>query len=376
MRIVDLFSGAGGMTFGFYYSLKDGKFVRNNDCEIVFANEKDKSAAEAFKLNFPDIKLKNCDIKNISEKTVKELIGTEEIDVIIGGPPCQSFTTIGVRKYDDKAKLYKEYRRMLKIIKPKIFIYENVKGILSMKDGTNRLIMSRLFEKFETIGNDLGYSVSYKTLNAVDYGVPQYRERVFIVGTRKDINIKWEFPNKELNKITIKEAISDLPRIKQGEKKVFYINEPNNNFQKLMRSSNETFTFHQAALHKEKINIVIKNVKQGKGRLDFNKLIKKGKISKKYKLTSGYNNTYGRLISKRPCTTITHNMSTPSSLRCIHYSQNRALTPREGARIQSFPDWFHFFGSLSDVKSQIGNAVPPLLAMELYEQTKIALNGG
>ncbi|MDR1839771.1 MAG: DNA cytosine methyltransferase, partial [Treponema sp.] len=103
MRIVDLFSGVGGMTFGFYYSLKNGKFVKNENCEIVFANEKNISAAKAFSLNFPDVKMRNCDIKSLKKQTVSELIGTDGIDLIIGGPPCQSFTTIGTRKYDDKA---------------------------------------------------------------------------------------------------------------------------------------------------------------------------------------------------------------------------------------------------------------------------------
>ena len=372
MRIVDLFSGVGGMTFGFYYSLENGKFVKNKNCEIVFANEKSKSAAKAFGLNFHDIEMLNRDIKYLKEQTISNLIGTGEIDLIIGGPPCQSFTTIGVRKYDDKARLYNEYIRMLKIIKPKMFIFENVKGILSMKDGTNYSVLKRIKDRF---GKE-GYSVSDQVLNAVNYGIPQYRERVFIVGTRKDINISWVFPEGDSTRLTIKDAISDLPSLLQGKTKSIYEKEPSNDYQKLMRFSNESLTYHYAALHGDKINTVIKNIKQGQGRLDFNKLIDEGLVDEEYRLTSGYNNTYGRLTAKKPCTTITHNMSTPSSLRCIHYSQNRALTPREGARIQSFPDWFQFSGNMSEVKSQVGNAVPPLLAIALYGQAQKALNGG
>ena len=108
---------------------------------------------------------------------------------------------------------------------------------------------------------------------------------------------------------------------------------------------------------------------------NFNKLIEKGLVDEKYKLTSGYANTYGRLIEDQPCTTITNNMSTPSGLRCIHYEQNRALTPREGARIQSFPDWFQFVGDKANVTTQIGNAVPPLLAIALAKQIDSALKG-
>ena len=375
MRIVDLFSGVGGMTFGFYYCLEDGRFVRNKKCEIIFANEKNINAAKAFSINFPDVKMLNYDIKDLRKKTILNLIGTEEIDIIIGGPPCQSFTTIGRRIYDDKAKLYKEYIRMLKIIKPRMFIFENVKGILSMKDGANHSVLKRIIEKFENIDNNFGYSVSHQTLNAVNYGIPQYRERVFIVGIRKESNITWSFPEGNNSNLSIDGAINDLPPLKQGEIKEHYNKEPANDYQKLMRFPNKTLTYHYAALHSEKINLVMKNVAQGEGRSNFNQLVDKGLIDERYRLTSGYENTYGRLTAKRPCTTITYNMSTPSSLRCIHYEQNRSLTPREGARIQSFPDWFQFYGSLSEVKSQIGNAVPPLLAIALREQAEIAISG-
>jgi len=374
MRIVDLFSGAGGMTFGFYYSHKNGKFVKNNECEIVFANEKDTNAAHAFKLNFPDINMLNCDIKKLKEENICKLIGKKEIDLIIGGPPCQSFTTIGKRRYDDEARLYSEYKRMLKIIKPRMFIFENVKGILSMKDGSHKSVLNRIIEKFGSIDDNLGYKVSFETLDAVNFGIPQFRERVFIIGIRNDLNLSWSFPKGNNSRISIKEAICDLPSIKQGKEQIYYDKEPFNEYQKLMRYSNEALTYHYAALHGEKINTVIKNIPQGKGRPYFNSLVDKGIVDKKYRLTSGYNNTYGRLISKIPCMTITHNMSTPSSLRCIHYSQDRALTPREGARIQSFPDSFKFYGSLSDAKSQIGNAVPPLLAIALCEQAEITLS--
>ena len=374
MRIVDLFSGVGGMTFGFYYSLENGKFVKNKNCEIVFANEKEINTATAFKLNFPNVTMLNRDIKSLTKQSVSNLIGTGEIDMIIGGPPCQSFTTIGTRRYDDKAKLYREYKRLLKIIRPRMFIFENVKGILSMKDRANNSVLDRIIKKFENIDDSLGYKVSYETLDAVNFGVPQYRERVFIIGIRNDLNLTWIFPNGNDSKLSIKDAICDLPPLKQGKEKTNYEKNPLNSYQEIMRYSNSSLTFHYAALHSEKINTVIKNTAQGKGRPDFNLLVDKGIVDETYRLTSGYDNTYGRLIAKRPCTTITHNMSTPSSLRCIHYSQDRSLTPREGARIQSFPDWFKFYGTLSEVKSQIGNAVPPLLALALYEQSEKTLS--
>lgn len=134
MRIVDLFSGAGGLTFGFYYRLKGDTFVRNRKNTFLFANEYNRLAGDAFEANYPDIPLLRNDIKTITEAQVRDLIGEEPVDIIIGGPPCQSFSTIGKRRYDDKAKLYTEYIRLLSIIRPKMFLFENVKGMLSMRE--------------------------------------------------------------------------------------------------------------------------------------------------------------------------------------------------------------------------------------------------
>ena len=134
MRIIDLFSGAGGLTFGFYYRIRKNKFVRNRKNSFVFANELDSFAAEAFTTNFPDIKMLNEDIKLLDKEKIKEMIGDEPVDLIIGGPPCQSFSTVGQRVFDEKATLYEEYLRILSIAKPKIFLFENVKGMLSMKE--------------------------------------------------------------------------------------------------------------------------------------------------------------------------------------------------------------------------------------------------
>lgn len=371
MRIVDLFSGVGGLTFGFYYNIVNGEFVRNENCNIVFANEYDKAAAEAFKMNFPDINMINKNIKDLTEKEVCEIIGDDDIDVIIGGPPCQSYTTIGKRKYDDKAKLYNEYYRMLSIIRPRMFLFENVKGMLSMKDENNNLIINDIESKFANIDGNLGYNIQYRILDAVDFGVPQSRERVFIIGIRNDLDAQWTFPVREdgFQNITLKEAISDLPRVLSGQEiRRYGRKRPRNEYQRLMRGNNIGLTCHFSSQYGDKIQTIINNVIQGEGKDYINRLVDEGKLAEEYRLTSGYKNTYGRLVANRPCTTITKNMSTPSGLRCIHYEQNRALTAREGARIQSFPDWFRFFGNHTEIKTQIGNAVPPLLAMRLARQ--------
>jgi len=405
INVVDLFSGAGGMTLGFQYEIKNNSFKKNNVFNILFANEYDCDAASTFRKNFPNINMIEKDIKTLGNEEVKQLVGINSVDVIIGGPPCQSFSTVGKRIFDDKAKMYEQYLKMLNIIRPKIFIFENVCGILSMReifykkdqdgnviyeiiktkrgkelkrpiiDHKGEKVLSKIERQFKDIDKGFGYKIYKQTLKASDFGVPQDRNRVFIVGVRNDIDKVWEYPEPtygkgELSYMTIKEAIDDLPKLEPGESKGNYILPPQNHYQKLMRKRSNKLTHHFTSVYGDKIQTVINNVKQGQGKNDFNKLIDAGKIDKKYKLTSGYANTYGRLVENQPCTTITNNLTTPSSLRCIHYRDNRALSPREGARIQSFPDWFEFCGNKGKIAMQIGNAVPPLLAMAMAEQVR------
>lgn len=373
MNIVDLFSGAGGLTFGFYYNLNNNCFIRRDNV-FLFANEIDTNAAKAFSLNFPDINILCEDIKKIDEDRIKKMIGNQEVDVIIGGPPCQSYSFVGKRRYDDKAQMYKEYLKMLSIIQPKMFVFENVKGILSMKNSDGILIMDEIRKKFGEIENKIGYRIQYKTLNASDYGVPQNRERVVIIGVRNDLNINFEFPYPTVErKITLKEAISDLPSINYESDAKRYKQGRPTDYQSLMKQNNRTLTHHNTSRHSEKLEIVMRYVRCGEGKDDFNKLVDNGIIDERYRLTSGYHNTYGRLEPDKPCTTITNNFTSPSCLRCIHYNQNRPLSIREGARIQSFPDTFYFYGNEGDIKKQIGNAVPPLLAIEIATAIERAL---
>lgn len=398
MIIVDLFSGAGGLTFGFYFKLINGEFVENKSNSFAFANEYDKNAAAAFKKNYPHIHMENCDIKDLKEEKIKELIKNKSVDLIIGGPPCQSFSTIGQRQFDDKAKLYIEYLRMIGIIKPKLFLFENVKGLLSMRevfykrDSDGNIIYEytntenktskkprkkpvvdhygdKIMDIMEKQFKELGYTIYHKLFNAVEFGVPENRERVFIVGVRNDIKIDKELVSPKIKPfITIKEAISDLPIVGENEKKNKYVIEPHNDYQKLMRGKCREITQHYCGEYGDKIRTVIEHVRQGEGKNNFNDLVDAGEVAEIYRLTSGYANTYGRLIENQPSPTITNNMTTPSASRCIHYSQNRALTPREGARIQSFPDWYQFVGKKEHVTKQIGNAVPPLLSISLARQ--------
>ena len=372
-KVADLFSGAGGLTLGFQYKIRNNSFVPNEDFDVIFANEYDEMAAEAFKCNFPDIEMIHEDIVDVtSEMLNSKGIDVSGIDLVIGGPPCQSYSTIGGRNYDDRAKMYEEYIRMLGILKPKMFIFENVTGLLSMKNDEGNPVLDDIKRMFVAIDAGLSYKIEIETLNARDYGVPQSRERVFIVGIKEGLSIDaFSFPAAKITGdkyLTIEDAISDLPKLAMGEEKTVYQVAPKTDYQRLMRGNNEILREHKSGTHGDKMQMVIKNVKPGEGRNDFNRLIDSGKIDRKYYLTSGYANTYGRLWWDRPSTTLTNSFGTPSTLRCIHPIEDRALTTREGARLQSFPDWVEFYGNKYEKNSQVGNAVPPLLAIAIAEE--------
>lgn len=378
IRVVDLFSGAGGLTLGFKNKILNDTFVKSDDYNILFANEIDKNASDAFSLNFPQIPMLNCSITQITQNyLVENNIEYSDVDLVIGGPPCQSFSTVGRRQYDERAQMYKEYRRMLSFLQPKVFLFENVTGLMTMKNAEGLPVLEDIkyeFSDFSDFGINLSYEIKESVMNAKHFGVPQNRERVFLVGMRRDLEseFNWEFPDAELISedefLTLEDAIGDLPKLGNGEKKEYYESNPYTFYQKLMRNNSVELTHHVNGLNGERMLKIMKTVTPGKGKNYINELVETGKLDEKYFLTSGYHNTYGKLWWDRPSSTITNNLSTPSSLRCIHPIQNRALTPREGARIQSFPDTFQFIGNKENINSQIGNAVPPLLAMAIAQK--------
>lgn len=378
IRVVDLFSGAGGLTLGFKNKVENNVFMESNEFDILFANEINKDASDAFLLNFPEIPMLNCSITDINESYLKDRnIDYTNVDIVIGGPPCQSFSTVGKRQYDERAKMYREYRRVLTFIQPKVFLFENVTGLLTMKNDEKQPVLEDIKESFGDFSDfdiDLSYEIKDSVLNAKHFGIPQNRERVFLIGIRKDLEIThdWKFPESEIDDefLTLEDAIGDLPSLGNGETKDLYETAPYTYYQKLMRNQCNYLMNHVNGINGEKMLTIMKEVEPGQGRNYINSLVDSGELDEKYYLTSGYDNTYGKLWWDKPSSTITNNLSTPSSLRCIHPLQSRALTPREGARIQSFPDTFQFVGSKERINSQIGNAVPPLLAMVIAQQLK------
>lgn len=357
-RFIDLFCGAGGLSVGF----------ERAGFKCIFANDIEKDFVETFRANHPHAEALLDDIRNLTGKVIFEKTGLRksEIELIVGGPPCQGFSTVGKRWIDDpRNKLFKEYYRIVSEVEPRVFVFENVTGLLSMGGGA---VLEEIIQLF----SELGYRVQYKVLNAVEYGVPQHRERVIIVGsTMKDKKFQYPEPthtasssllNNHLKPaLTMAEALSDLPLIKAGEKVEKYKTEPQNDYQRARRKNCEVLTYHDAPGHGKSLLNVISRVPEGGAMAD---------IPKEHRPKTGYPNSYARLWWDRPTTTLTRNFGTPSSARCIHPKCHRGLTTREGARIQSFDDDFIFTGSRSSRNLQIGNAVPPLLAEAVGREVK------
>jgi DNA (cytosine-5)-methyltransferase 1 len=352
-RIFELFAGVGGLSYG---------FSKLPGFEIVLANEIESDIAKAYSLNHPEVKMLNMNISDITEETLLSKLGDKGIDLVVGGPPCQSYSTLGKRQMDERANLFMQYIRILKVLKPKAFVYENVTGLLSMEGGN---LFKRILREF----SDLGYDVKHEVLNAVNFGVPQIRERVILVGFLGE-NI-FEYPkithsidgNLSLfsdlkSAVTLEDAIGDLPRIKSGERGYEYNLSIKNEFLDFVRDSDQ-LTEHYAPKNGKNLQLIMEMLLDGQGKDD---------LPLNIRPTSGFGNTYAKLWWKRPSTTITRNFSTPSSSRCIHPIDSRALTIREGARLQSFPDSYKFYGSESMKRLEIGNAVPPLLSLAIAKQ--------
>lgn len=351
-NVVDLFCGAGGFSLG----LKD-----TNRFNSILANDIDMDMCEAYSLNFPESKILSKSISDLDFFSIKE---NNNIDVVVGGPPCQAYSLSGKRlKNDPRANLFLEYFRAIEVIRPHIFVYENVKGLFSYKKGN-------IFHQLQEIFEKIGYELSINLVNALNYGVPQSRERIFIIGYKKGLN--YSFPKsshakKTIRKpVTISDAISDLPKIKNNENSAKYLSKPKTNYQKLMRkNAPDNLMDHKSSKHSENLVTIMSYLPEGGLKKD---------LPFEIRPKSGYANSYGRLWWNKPATTITRNFGTPSSARCIHPKIDRALTTREGARLQSFPDRYQFFGSRAKKNLQIGNAVPPLLARAIGKSISLALD--
>lgn len=304
LKVASLFCGCGGTDVGLLGGFDFlGKYYNSNSMEIVYANDIDDNACKIFKENFgitPD----NRDIREVKTEEIPEF------DILTGGFPCQSFSIVaqnpkrlGVK--DERGKLFFEMCRILRERQPKCFIAENVKGILT---ANKRSAFPLILKEFE----ESGYEVQYQILNSADYGVPQKRERVIIVGFRKDLNITFSFPEAEIDDET-----KYIPLKTVIEKRV-----------------DEKYFFSERAV----AGMMKKRESMNKGRAqDINKPC----------------NTVGAHLAK-----VSLNSTDPVLMEGERY---RRFTPREVARIQSFPDDFELVGSEAAQYRALGNAIPPVM---------------
>ena len=340
---IDLFCGCGGLSYGF----------ERAGFNILLGIDNDAKALETFELNHSGSKSICGDITEIHyEEHIKPLIGNKQIDIIIGGPPCQGMSLSGPRKFDDpRNKLYLSYIRLVDEIRPKMFVIENVPGLVGLFGGQ---IKDSIIEKFEK----MGYSIQYKILCASDYGVPQSRRRVVFVGSRIG---DYEYPKVQEQQVTCEMALSDLPPLvdELGEESMKYISKPKNDYQRLMRERSEKVRNHVAASHSDKVKKIISLVPDGGNYKD---------LPEEYIHSRNFHVAWTRFASNKPAPTID-----TGHRHHFHYKYNRVPTVRECARLQSFPDDFIFLGNKTQQFRQVGNAVPPIMAERIADQIRKSL---
>ena len=324
LTFISLFSGAGGFKIGF----EEAGF------KCLLSSDIERTSELTHLKNFKGIPFLLQDIRTIKTKQILQLTNDQKPDVIIGGPPCQGFSVMGDKNSSDpRNELFKSYVSLINDLKPKCFVFENVKGLSTMYNG-------QFLEELKNDFSNCGYDIHFKVINAYDYGVPQLRERVFIVGTKLDKN--FDFPTLDKKKYgklksfdNVKEAIFDL--IDKDEK----------------------FPNHLSLNHSDTVIKRYKMIKEGE------KLPSPEKLPKEIR-RKNFGNTYVRLNRKKPAPTmVPGNNAFP-----VHPKLNRSLTPREAARIQTFPDNITFVGNRKEQCILVGNAVPPLLSAKIAKELK------
>lgn len=342
MKVADLFAGVGGLSQGF---IKAG-------CSIEFAVEYDASIAASYQKNHPGTDVYNEDISSLDTGDIKKK--HPQIDIIIGGPPCQGFSQKGKRlSLDDPRNfLFRHFVRFVRDFEPKYFVIENVPNILTTGNG---FFKEQIIKEFQS----LGYSVNCGVLCATDFGVPQDRRRAVFIGVKGSDMVPLPKANGKVT--TIRDAIYDLPFIEsgQGQEVGNYSMPAFSDFQKEMRGDCDVLYNHVATQHSALALKRLSLIPKGCG---------KEVLPQEHRTKSIYSGTWCRLLEDGIAATITTRFDTPSSGRFTHPILNRCLTVREAARIQSFPDSFVFYGNKMSQMKQVGNAVPPLLAYAIALQ--------
>jgi len=364
-KLIDLFAGAGGLTTGFHLAGFDS----------LCAVELEPKALATYRHNYSNTKVVNQDIRKVNPLELRETLGLrqEELTALIGGPPCQGFSRnipAGYRYLDDsRNQLYRTFLEFVQAFKPLYVVMENVPEILKAYDGVVRNEITEQLEK-------QGYKVISESLNSANYGVPQTRSRAFFLASLDKMpqlpepthfgDIRGDYRNvKPCNQldllkpdmssiVTVKDAIGDLPPLDAGQEydaKVYPCS-PHTAYQAMLRYGSTKIVNHVARALSPVQMARVTVLEEGQDARDLPPEL----APKKH-----YSGAYGRLYWDKPARTITRWVFHPGSGRFFHPTQNRTITIREAARLHSYPDTFHFLGSYTDMASQIGESVPPLL---------------
>lgn len=368
-NVLDLFCGTGGFSYGFESSGLGFKARLGIDVLPI--------AGKTFQANHADALMLTGDIRKSRRTDISERLKLKpgQVHVIVGGPPCQGFSSIRPFRSsvedDPRNSLFEEYASFVNYFRPAVFVLENVVGLATHRSGTTIEIMEDCFRS-------QGYETEWRILNAAHYGIPQKRERLIMIGAQRGVKIRFPDPthssfgatigHKDRSRlhvplqpnlfdsrvarlekaVSVLDAVSDLPSVAAGESAVDYL-DAKNDYQKNRRGMSARVSLHTATSHTPKMLEIIRHSGRNISSIPA------------HLISSGFSSCYSRLDGDEPAVTITVNFVHPASNRCIHPIQDRALTPREGARLQSFDDSFFFSGNRTQIAKQIGNAVPPLL---------------
>ena len=339
---VEVFSGAGGLSLGAKWA----------GIDVRMAIEKDYYAAETYKLNHPETITKNVDIKNIKEIDIEKNSTT----LLFGGAPCQGFSTSNQKTRDKENPsnwLFLEFVRLAKQWQPDWIVFENVRGIVETE---KRFFLNEILNSFKKIG----YTCTWKILNASDFGVPQIRSRFFLIGSKEKKEVK--FPEvKYKTKMTVKQAFDDLPKLENGakENELEYSHKARTNYAKSLRSGLSTCTGHLVSKNSESVIERYAYIPQGGNWEDIPESLMENYTDR----SRCHTGIYHRLKEDAPSVTI----GNYRKAMLIHPWEDRGLSVREAARLQSFPDNYQFMGSIGFQQQQVSNAVPPLLAKAVFE---------
>lgn len=378
MKSIDLFAGAGGLSCGLGMA----------GFSPILANELVEAHANTYQKNHQDTQVVIGDVRQVCEANLKRRLGLKkgELDLLAGGPPCQGFSVNApIRDLDDERNhLFKDYLRVASELLPKAVLIENVPGIVSLGKGT---VVQQIYKELEA----LGYSVDHRILYAGHYGVPQTRFRTIIIAIKGQVKVT--FPEPEYNskavanfagarelclsvpplfaqellpQTTVHDALSDLPEIESGSNNepMKYVKKAEGSYQKVLRKGSK-LVYNHSCNGLGKVNLErLKYIPQGGNWTDIpHDMLPKGMQRAR---RSDHTKRYGRLHPDGLCSTILTKCD-PHWGAFIHPEQDRVLSVREAARIQSFPDTYHFYGSMQQQYEQVGNAVPPFLARKIGE---------